>query len=341
MEQMKPHFGLYLLVGACLGCGTTPPKLTIEPPTVTVAYSSTKDQHDVELTLRNNGDKPLQILGVRTSCSCTVANLPQDTLLEAHGATKLTLKVAPSMFGNSESTITVVTDSTLQPTVDYQIRMTGSDLPIPHLLSQTQQIELSGYISGELLTGTLEVRTVERLGTESWITGLESNSDEVESQLRTPVEEADMGGGIISRWYVFDVSANCPEPNVLDTKLNLQFREPQPNRPTSSNLTVCRLERVRCVPRELIIPSLRNEMSWDLLVLSPDQEPFSIDSVELVSAEQRISLHNESKEPSAAHKLQIAYPTSAPTSLNSPTHLEIQTSIDSLCLKVPIVKGTE
>jgi len=338
---MKHHFSLYVLVGACLGCGTTPARLTIEPPTVTVEYSPTKDQHDVELTLRNNGDEPLQILGVRTSCSCTVANLPKDTLLTAQRSTKLALKVSPSMFGDTESTITVVTDSILQPAVDFKIRMTGSDIPIPHLLSQTQQIELSGYKSGELLTGTLEVRTVERSGKESWIAGLESNSDVVKSQLRTPVEEADLGGGIISRWYVFEVSASCPESEILNTKLKLQFREKHPDRPTSSNLTVCRLERVRCVPKELIVASLGNDHSWDLLVLSPDQEPFPIVSVDFVSADQRIPLPNQFNDPSVAHKLEITYPNPDRTWLNNPTHVEIQTTIDSLRLKVPIVQARQ
>ena len=326
-----------LILTSLLGCGTKSPELIIRPASTIVKYSSETSDHDVVLTLQNLGDEPLEVLSVRTSCSCTVADLPTNREIAGHSETALKLKVSPAMFGESESTITIVTNSKQRPTQDYRIRMVGADLPVPHILSQTPSIEVLGHTAGEELSGALEIRTVEDSASVEWIAGVETNSDQVTAKLRPPVEKGDLGGGVVGKWYVFDITAKCPESELLSTQLELQFNGQESKAGFRSQLTATRLQRVKCIPSEILLESEKFPGHFDVLILSEENETFAISGVDLVCGENRIPLLTGQQPESAAHKLRLAVPDTIPFSSTDSYRLEIRASILTSPLPIPVV----
>ena len=126
-----------------VGCSSKPAHLLISPSVIHVKASKETpggQQATVTTTMRNDGSRPLKVLGVRSSCSCTVVTSETSNALAPGQETPLKLKVSVPLFGRSESVIMVDTDAQDTPSVRLVIQIEGDGEPVPRIVMQTQNL---------------------------------------------------------------------------------------------------------------------------------------------------------------------------------------------------------
>jgi len=68
------------LLAVCVGGAVAQAKLEVSNETIDLGVLYNGQKVRTELSLKNAGNQPLQILGVRTSCGCTTVRKPKDLL---------------------------------------------------------------------------------------------------------------------------------------------------------------------------------------------------------------------------------------------------------------------
>lgn len=111
------RFGLLALVVMLLSsCASASPRIVVEPSSQDLGE---RPQQFIELnyTVRNQGNSPLKIDQVTTTCGCTKASIDQDTI-PPNGETILRVTMDPAqlnLYGNIYRTITISTNDPATP----------------------------------------------------------------------------------------------------------------------------------------------------------------------------------------------------------------------------------
>ncbi|NOZ72934.1 MAG: DUF1573 domain-containing protein [Chloroflexi bacterium] len=118
---------LALVVMASLllvACKDAPPRIVIEPSSQDLGE---RPQEFLELTytVRNEGESPLQIEKVSTSCDCTKASLDRDTIPPGESASlRVTLDpIEDNLYGNILRVIYVRSNDPETPEAEVEFRV--------------------------------------------------------------------------------------------------------------------------------------------------------------------------------------------------------------------------
>jgi hypothetical protein len=273
----------------CPACTSQPGSIEVEPSHLTVKYRPDANEQQFNVCLTNRGADNITVQTIRSSCGCTVAGLLVPQTLHAGGSTQLSLVISPPVFGTSEATVSIVTDSPTTPLYTINISLEGDTADVPRVTMQTPRMELAGLRPGELLDGELEVHTLER-ESPVWIHGL-SCPGNFEWSLREPVESVSLGGGVVERVYFFRIRVECPETNSLTSQL---FPLTDSNQRASDRTTVFVASRRRplsVVPGKITLKEMPVSEPIAVVVISQDDEMFRVNGTAAVIAEtdQRIA----------------------------------------------------
>jgi hypothetical protein len=163
-------FGCWWLHDQSGGQPGEPGILIAEPAEVVVSRQQAGSQQTVTVSLRNGGTRPVRILQITTTCGCTVAEPLKTSEIASGDSMPLALKANVPNYGRRLVVVQVTTD---RDTPDLRIPLTliGDELPPPHVRSRPPRVELSGSVPGAEVSREIVVFTVERVGTDAWLTG--------------------------------------------------------------------------------------------------------------------------------------------------------------------------
>ena len=325
---------LSVVLWGIVGCSSKPAHLSIHPAVITVKASKQTpagQQATVETTLRNDGGRPLKVLGVTPSCSCTVATSDTSDVLAPGQETQLKFKVSVPLFGRSESVVTIATDAEDTPSVRLVIQIEGDGEPVPRVLMQTQNLELHGTVVGQPIEGELEIQSVEPAGSVPWIQDLQPSLPAVQVARRNPVSEEPVADNLVYRRYVFDVNATSPAFGRLFVNLTPVFTSPGKQSVTVvSRVTLETVSHVSVVPSELVLSrdELKSGFTRSVIVLSKDGRPFQIRSVTWpVDSMAKRSLFDEPERPeNIVQRIELRFIPQASESSMTDACIEIETS---------------
>ncbi|MBI5035049.1 MAG: DUF1573 domain-containing protein [Chloroflexi bacterium] len=110
------RFVLLAMIFALVSCASAAPRIVIEPSSQELGE---RPQEFIELTftVRNQGNRPLKIDQVTTTCGCTKASVEQDTILP-NGETILHVTMDPAqsnLYGNIYRVITLSSNDPATP----------------------------------------------------------------------------------------------------------------------------------------------------------------------------------------------------------------------------------
>lgn len=135
----------------CAAAAFAAPTLSVDKPFFDFGTIPQGKKLDHVFTLRNKGDAPLSIHRTKSSCGCTVVNLPRTTI-EPGGNVELKTTFDSTTFGGKVTkTITVETNDPANP--NYTLTLTGIVSEI--LVVAPRQLNL-----GQIKAGTSGVFTV-------------------------------------------------------------------------------------------------------------------------------------------------------------------------------------
>ncbi len=218
---------------------------------------------------------------VRSSCGCTVADLPVPQTLRAGESIHLPLTIAPPVYGTSEATVSIVTDSPTTPLCAVHVSLLGDLTRIPQVTHQTPHVELTGLTPGEFLEDEIEVRTQEK-ESDVWISGLNCPRS-VEWSLPAPPESVSLGGDVVDRAYCFRIAAECPEIGSQSFTLFPETTTKERASHQSTALAVSRLQPLSVVPSEIIMKETPLTEPISILVISQDDEKFVVQDTATVT----------------------------------------------------------
>lgn len=318
---------LTLLLAA--GCTTKPGALSIIPAQVHVQSSAANPAGQataVDVRLRNDGGRPLTILNVHTSCTCTVAEAVKTPRLLPGQETTLKLNVTPPQFGKTQSEVTIVSD--IPSTSVIPLQLEGDSEPIPHLRSQSRQLELIGKVPGDAVRGDVAITTVEQRGSTPWIRGLVSTPAGMTAVLRQPVSESPIADDLVRRQYLFDVSSPCPNSGKSQFQLFPDLATPNHRTTLPVPVSIEYVASVRAVPSEIILDDSNSIQDIPLLLISRDDQKFQIVSLTCSDAKTSIEVptSNGDDAEGTVHNLTLEIDPNQLGIDSVEAHIEIKTN---------------
>lgn len=129
LTNLVTLFGLVTLLMMLSACTSASPSILIEPSSQELGE---RPQQVIELTytVRNQGNSPLKIDQVTTSCGCTKASVEQDTI-PPNGETILHVTMDPAqlnLYGNINRIITLSTNDPAHPQAQVSFHVI---IPLP------------------------------------------------------------------------------------------------------------------------------------------------------------------------------------------------------------------
>jgi hypothetical protein len=198
--------------------------LEVIPEELTLQDDSGETSESVQIgqfVLRNPSSKPIKILEAVPECDCTGSvNLPVSQLMPGDEVA-MTVRVTIPATGGRRTAIRIVTDSPSQSIVFARLKLVGAAINVPSVVEQPRELRL---IIPPESTGTSEdvtIRTVERLGSAPWLSGLETDDTRIVAELtETRVDREFVEADVIWREYRFRITASAAA-NAADWTVKL------------------------------------------------------------------------------------------------------------------------
>jgi len=108
-----------------MGCGGASPRIVVEPTSQDLGEVP-QEPLELTYTVRNEGDSPLQIEKVDTSCGCTRATVDRETIPPSESA-QLRVVLDPTednLYGNLLRVIYIRSNDPDNPEVEVEFRVT-------------------------------------------------------------------------------------------------------------------------------------------------------------------------------------------------------------------------
>ena len=283
MRTNGRFFAATLFLIVCVnGCTPAPGRLVFEPSELDVSASELlSGEQEVTVGLRNAGGGPLDIADVKPSCACTVMNALETTHLEKGAAVAVKLRVSPPVYGQSEVMVVAQATSLDVPPAVLSLHLHGSK-QVPRVFTATRNVHAAGTSAGEELIALVDLLTDEPATATAWVTGLESSSPEVTSELVERKMTAAISEDFSRFSYTFVVRGPTPAQGTLISNLTPQTAVPQAGK--NKNLPRIQVTRefapvVRALPGELLARRRGNNVHAEchVAIIAEDEAPFDLD----------------------------------------------------------------
>jgi hypothetical protein len=146
-----------------LGPSVPDGELVVEPRVLEVDVNQpSTDPSQQQVFLKNIGGKPVTILRMQTSCSCTIISGLNESVVPPNAKVLLPFRVNPPSIGTQKSKITIATDSKITPTVIARVVVKSTEPSTPYLVTAPTEVRISGTgttAAGEFVVSTVEDKT--------------------------------------------------------------------------------------------------------------------------------------------------------------------------------------
>lgn len=157
--------------------GGPAPKIFCAEPEFNFGERDESEAVEHEFVIQNQGDAPLEILNVKTSCGCTAAK-PQDSTVPPGGETKITAKLSlHGRQGELSKTITVTSNDPVTPSLVLTLKGTVT-APIMY---EPRVLNFGKVLSGSAAPQKLVLRSPKD---DFEITSVTSSLDFVKTELK-------------------------------------------------------------------------------------------------------------------------------------------------------------
>lgn len=205
---------LFSVALASCGCSGTPAvELHLEPESVTIGIDDVDSQdlsRELEVSITNNSSKSYRIVDVISSCACTLAGPLSATLLAPGEHCISQFRVTVPRVGKTVSWAEIVTEPASVPPLRVRFELIGGGDHVPRIEVTPSSIPLIGEIAGERVEAAATVTTLERAGSEHWLTGAEADSSDFQVHLRPTEDDEEVARGGVRRRYSLDLIARVP-----------------------------------------------------------------------------------------------------------------------------------
>ena len=321
------------------GCNNDPGYLVPDKSSIHFKRTDGVPQTVVPLVLTNVGDTVVHIAEIKSPCSCTVVGEPTRKAVSPGASTEIELELSPPLYGSSSTSVTVVSDSEVEPYVKVQVHLEGNDGPIPRIVSQTKVLEL--YFDGQESEKICDVefRTIEVKGESNWISSVGSLSDDINVRQKRMVEEFPLSEEIVDRLYVFEVAVSRPSGSGLFTTIEPKLSSAVGQESSINQIPVSAVCRslLRAVPPRVIITDT-GQRERQLIILSTDGADFGIKSANVVNGEEYLSVLGYSDGQASRHDLSVNIDGDNLGSRENECAIEIETTrSDDTIITVPVL----
>ncbi len=294
-----------------------PPKenpLALIPPSLTVqgtVLRASDTNQPVEFSLVNEGDMPIKVLAVESTCSCMTLDTFSPVTLSPGESKSVQIKVKIPQFGEKESSIRILTDYADQPIRTLAVKAVGSPPTKPFVVVSNHSISLSGNETGQPISTIFEVNTVELADAEdAWITGATSTSPLTSINVESREVQEILKDGRKRCVYQLRIKTSVPdkdESQRLETISLITNREaliPPPRWTVQVELT----PRAQAFP-----PSVRREVAKDgrnppsATVIVKAVQDFQIDRIDVDQPWVEAMIATDSSGVSNLQKVQFVF----------------------------------
>lgn len=233
-----------------------PEILSVDPSSVRLQRAKPNDSGSmtVSLTLKNQGRRPIKILGISTSCGCTVVGKPKKWELKRGDSTILEVQATIPDSGERNSRLQIRYENDQPSEIVVPITLVGAERVIPFVHFIPEQFEMRGFEFDDIRQKSFEVVAIERPESDPWLIGFDCGTTPVHMTTKIVSEESHVKGEI-RRTYCCEVavkeSAFTDRPSVA--WLQPQFRCNPPATITNVRLTVQKVPAVRSIPAALFV----------------------------------------------------------------------------------------
>jgi hypothetical protein len=166
------------------------------------------------------GKVPVRLLGVTSSCGCTLAEPLEQSDLAPGESTELRLRGTPPEVGEKRSYFEVQSNSTRSPALRVHVLLRGKEIPLPRVMHTPDRVALQSHRAEHRVT-QFEVETLERAGTPDWLGRPPQVPEPFETALQGRREAPGPEKSQIKRTYQYTVAATV-SPNALrEVEVNL------------------------------------------------------------------------------------------------------------------------
>lgn len=179
--------------------------LVVTPPKAEVTRTVPDDpQHAmIELRLTNRARSMAEIQSVRTSCGCTIADDPSQTVLQPGETATLRVKASLPKYGVKQSTVTITSSiegKTEQVGVPLVLR--GDEPESPYVEIIPERIELRSAGTTGAVEREFQIQTVEADSEEPWILGMKSSLPQLKTEIIAVKQQSRRGRSIVREYQV-------------------------------------------------------------------------------------------------------------------------------------------
>lgn len=134
---------------------------------------------DLTLHLVNDGDVPVRLLRITSSCGCTIVETPSEDTVNPRETTNLQARVTPPAVGEKTSYVEAFTDSPASPVVRAELLLRGEKPRVPYLTAAPKGMSLSCR-QGEANSRALVMAAVESVNSPHWLRSVEVDGEGLE-----------------------------------------------------------------------------------------------------------------------------------------------------------------
>lgn len=143
-----------LALTGCGGPGEPAPRLEVDEPTHEFGRQHNRQTLEHTFVLRNDGDAPLRILEIKSTCGCTVGALSDDVIEPGAEATLLTRYNLRGRRGPEDSALVLRTNDPDRP--EFSLHMRGE--AVEYLRVTPDFLFYNEVVAGQSVTRHIEIK---------------------------------------------------------------------------------------------------------------------------------------------------------------------------------------
>jgi hypothetical protein len=247
--------------------------IVAEPQSLSLSKGDANGDVMALYTLRNSGRRIVNVVGITTTCACSLAEPLNDPAIRPGESRTLRVTGTPPQFGAAEVTVKVaLNDDTEAKVLNLGLRLVGQQVSEERISQMPRDLDLLSYRS-EVVKREFEILTTELDDKVAWINALKCDDDTLTVRIQN-VESTRRPAGGLSRRYLCEVAGGIPETpgEWRSAAIYPVFTREQPQRPSTIHVSLNRLPRWTVHPAVLVIDLAAPAASRREIVLSSEED---------------------------------------------------------------------
>lgn len=271
---------------------STAPMLGIvaEPRVISLSGTDSASSKVASYTLRNTGLRDVEVVGVTTSCGCSLAEPLAERVIRPGESRSLRVQGSPPQFGTAEVAVKVSLQAgDERGSIQVDLHLHGKPLAAERFTTIPTDLELLASRSGTV-DRSFEILTVEENSNTPWLADLACENPAIRARITDIETSKHPDGRLIRRYQCLAVGRIPEEVDVWRSAvIRPAFARDRAEPPTVIRVAMKRVKRWTAYPEVLVIA--RNSATAEhniLLTFTAIDEPDTPPSLEVTSTPNAI-----------------------------------------------------